>query len=119
MIVIVLVLWGNWELLAPYVAPSLRNPFAPFIFLSYYLPDSAPDPPRYAKGPLVRLPQTVLCPKWHMLTPLSSSRFKGYPLYPLLCHSLVFCPPILDHTRTTSYRSEIWAAKTGEVGSLW
>src|ERR1700733_3095998 len=45
-------------------------------------------------------------------------RFKGSPIYRLLCYSLVFCPPILDHTRTTSYRPEIWAAKTGEVGPL-
>jgi acyl-CoA-dependent ceramide synthase len=55
MIFIVLVLWGNWELLAPYAAPSLPNPFAPLIFLSYYLPDSSPDAPGYAKGSLVRL----------------------------------------------------------------
>lgn len=49
MIMIVLVLWTNWHFLAPHIS----NPFEPLIFLSYYVPDSDPGRPRYAKGPLV------------------------------------------------------------------
>lgn len=45
-----MVLWCNWELLAPYVAPGLSNPFAPLLFISHRVPDSPPHDPRYAKG---------------------------------------------------------------------
>jgi acyl-CoA-dependent ceramide synthase len=43
-------LYINWELLAPYVAPGFPNPVAPLLFISYRIPDSSPDDPRYAKG---------------------------------------------------------------------
>ncbi|KAI0719583.1 longevity assurance proteins LAG1/LAC1 [Cerioporus squamosus] len=46
----VFVLWANWEVLAPYIAKDLPNPFAPLIFISYRIPTSSPDDPRYRKG---------------------------------------------------------------------
>ncbi|KAH9951612.1 longevity assurance proteins LAG1 LAC1 [Amylocystis lapponica] len=49
-LLIPVVLWANWELLAPYVAPGLRNPFSPLLFISYYVSSSSPGDPRYAKG---------------------------------------------------------------------
>ncbi|KAF8312227.1 longevity assurance proteins LAG1/LAC1 [Clavulina sp. PMI_390] len=49
---IVFVMWANWELITPFVAPDLANPFAPLIFISYRIPDSPADAPKYAKGPL-------------------------------------------------------------------
>jgi len=33
-------------------APGAYNPFKPMLFVSYYLPDSEPGHPKYAKGPL-------------------------------------------------------------------
>ncbi|KAF9818300.1 hypothetical protein IEO21_02815 [Rhodonia placenta] len=50
LLLITVVLWCNWELLAPYVAPGLSNPFAPLLFISHRVPDSPPHDPRYAKG---------------------------------------------------------------------
>ncbi|KAJ2936077.1 hypothetical protein H1R20_g1016, partial [Candolleomyces eurysporus] len=44
------VLYLNWKLVAPYVAPGLPNPFAPIFLLSGYLPTSKPEQPRYAKS---------------------------------------------------------------------
>lgn len=44
------VLWANWELLAPFVAKDLPNPFRPLLFISHRIPDSSDDDPRYAKG---------------------------------------------------------------------
>ncbi|RPD67193.1 longevity assurance proteins LAG1/LAC1 [Lentinus tigrinus ALCF2SS1-7] len=46
----VVALWANWELLAPYVAKDLPNPFAPLLFISHYIPTSSSDDPRYRKG---------------------------------------------------------------------
>ncbi|KAF8640138.1 hypothetical protein AX17_001374 [Amanita inopinata Kibby_2008] len=50
LLVIPLVLYGNWQLLAPYVAPKVPNPFAPIFLLSGHVPTSPPDDPRYAKS---------------------------------------------------------------------
>jgi acyl-CoA-dependent ceramide synthase len=50
LLLIPIVLYVNWELLAPYVAQGLSNPFAPLLFISYRVPTSPPDNPRYAKG---------------------------------------------------------------------
>lgn len=44
------VLWANWELLAPYIAKDVPNPFAPLLFISHRIPDSPPDDPLYQKG---------------------------------------------------------------------
>lgn len=44
------VLWANWEILAPYVAKDAPNPFAPLLFISYRIPTSPDDNPRYHKG---------------------------------------------------------------------
>ncbi|EIW79356.1 longevity assurance proteins LAG1 LAC1 [Coniophora puteana RWD-64-598 SS2] len=44
------ILWANWEVLAPYVAPSLSNPFEPLLFISHQVPSSLSDDPRYQKG---------------------------------------------------------------------
>ncbi|GBE79715.1 Sphingosine N-acyltransferase lac1 [Sparassis crispa] len=49
MIITSVVLWANWEILAPYVG-DLPNPFAPLLFISYRILDSSPDDPRYSKG---------------------------------------------------------------------
>ncbi|KAG2116103.1 longevity assurance proteins LAG1 LAC1 [Suillus discolor] len=50
LLMIPVLLYINWELLAPYIAPQLSNPVAPFLLISYRIPDSSPDDPRYAKG---------------------------------------------------------------------
>ena len=50
LLLIPLILFINWELLAPYVAKGHSNPFEPFIFISHHLLTSSPDDPRYAKG---------------------------------------------------------------------
>ncbi len=66
-LVVPLILYLNWELVAPWmgkslepivapylghypVADSSRNPFQVFFLLSHYVPTSAPDDPRYQKG---------------------------------------------------------------------
>ncbi|KAG1752705.1 longevity assurance proteins LAG1 LAC1 [Suillus paluster] len=50
LLMIPILLYINWELLGPYVAPNLANPITPLLFISYPIPDSSPDDPRYAKG---------------------------------------------------------------------
>jgi very-long-chain ceramide synthase len=50
LLLIVVVLYTNWEILAPYVAKGLSNPFAPLLFISHRVPESSPDDPRYQKG---------------------------------------------------------------------
>lgn len=50
LLMIPVLLYINWELLAPYIAPQLSNPAAPLLLISYRIPDSSPDDPRYAKG---------------------------------------------------------------------
>lgn len=49
MLLVPIILWANWELLAPYVAKDLPNPFAPLLFISHPTPSPADDP-RYRKG---------------------------------------------------------------------
>ena len=49
-IVAAVLLYINWEIITPYVAPGLANPFAPLIFISHPLESSSSDDPRYAKG---------------------------------------------------------------------
>ncbi|KAI0921068.1 hypothetical protein AcW2_006158 [Taiwanofungus camphoratus] len=50
LLLIPIVLWTNWEVLAPYVAKGLPNPFAPLLFISHRLPGWPDDDPRYRKG---------------------------------------------------------------------
>jgi len=50
LLLIPIVLWANWEFLAPYVAADIVNPFAPLLFISHRVLDSSPDDPRYQKG---------------------------------------------------------------------
>ncbi|THH32946.1 hypothetical protein EUX98_g1292 [Antrodiella citrinella] len=50
LLMIPIVLWANWELLAPYVAKDIDNPFSHVMFISHYIPESSPDDPRYRKG---------------------------------------------------------------------
>ncbi|KAJ3512540.1 hypothetical protein NLJ89_g3464 [Agrocybe chaxingu] len=45
-----LVLYANWELIAPYAKPGIPNPFAPLFLLSGRIPDVKPDDPRYQKS---------------------------------------------------------------------
>ncbi|KAH9938181.1 TLC domain-containing protein [Fomitopsis serialis] len=49
-LLLVVVLHLNWEVLTPYVAPGVPNPFTPLLLISHYIPTSSPDDPRYAKG---------------------------------------------------------------------
>ncbi|KAI0796696.1 TLC domain-containing protein [Abortiporus biennis] len=49
LLLIPIALWANWELLSPFVAKGLPNPFAPLLFISHPVP-SPPDDPRYQKG---------------------------------------------------------------------
>ncbi|TBU32801.1 TLC domain-containing protein [Dichomitus squalens] len=44
------VLWANWEILSPYFGKDLKNPFAPFLFISHRIPFTSDDDPRYRKG---------------------------------------------------------------------
>ena len=44
------VLYANWQLLAPLTSPGFPNPFAPFFLLSGFVPSSSPNDPRYAKS---------------------------------------------------------------------
>lgn len=50
LLMIPIILWANWELLAPYVAKGIENPFAPMLFISHRVPSSSPEDPRYQKG---------------------------------------------------------------------
>ena len=50
LLLIPVVLWANWEFLAPYVAKGLPNPFNTLLFISHRVPGSSDDDPRYAKG---------------------------------------------------------------------
>ncbi|KZP13898.1 hypothetical protein FIBSPDRAFT_936101 [Athelia psychrophila] len=50
LLIIPVVLYVSWELLAPYVAQDLPNPFAPLMFISHHIPTSPASGPRYAKG---------------------------------------------------------------------
>ena len=47
---IVVLLWSNWEVLTPFVAKDLYNPFEPLLFVSHRVPGSSSDDPRYQKG---------------------------------------------------------------------
>ncbi|KAH7887665.1 longevity assurance proteins LAG1 LAC1, partial [Phlebopus sp. FC_14] len=49
LLMIPVILFVNWELLAPYVAQGLPNPFRPLLFISYRLQSSSHDV-RYGKG---------------------------------------------------------------------
>ncbi|KAI0375609.1 longevity assurance proteins LAG1/LAC1 [Pilatotrama ljubarskyi] len=49
-LLIVFVLWANWELLAPYIGKDIPNPFAPLLFISHRIPGTPDDDPRYQKG---------------------------------------------------------------------
>lgn len=50
MLLIVVMLWANWELLSPFVAKGLSNPFSPLLFISHRVPESPDSDPRYQKG---------------------------------------------------------------------
>ncbi|PCH41067.1 longevity assurance proteins LAG1/LAC1 [Wolfiporia cocos MD-104 SS10] len=55
MLLIVLVLWANWELFTPFIHTGLPNPFAPLLFISHPVTPgpgtlATADAPRYAKG---------------------------------------------------------------------
>ncbi|OBZ70049.1 Sphingosine N-acyltransferase lac1 [Grifola frondosa] len=50
MLLIPIVLWVNWELMAPYVATGFRNPFSPLLFISHRVSTSSDNDSRYAKG---------------------------------------------------------------------
>lgn len=45
-----MLLWAAWEVLAPFLAPNLTNPFAPLLFVSHLVPTSSQEDPRYQKG---------------------------------------------------------------------
>ncbi|GJE84207.1 longevity assurance proteins LAG1/LAC1 [Phanerochaete sordida] len=50
LLLIGVVLWANWQLLAPYVAKGVANPFEPLLFISHRVPGSTEEDPRYQKG---------------------------------------------------------------------
>lgn len=50
LLLIPLVLYANWQLLAPYAAPGVPNPFAHIFLLAGRVSTSSPDDPRYAKS---------------------------------------------------------------------
>ncbi|GLB33906.1 putative TRAM, LAG1 and CLN8 homology domains containing protein [Lyophyllum shimeji] len=49
LLLVPVVLFVNWELLSPYLAPGLENPFACFFLLSGHVTTSSAEDPRYAK----------------------------------------------------------------------
>ncbi|KAF4602066.1 hypothetical protein EYR40_005268 [Pleurotus pulmonarius] len=51
-LIVPLILYINWDLITPFVDPSLqsRNPFAPLFLLSHRVPTSSEEDPRYQKG---------------------------------------------------------------------
>ncbi|KAG6873753.1 hypothetical protein C0995_011572 [Termitomyces sp. Mi166 len=49
LLLVPIVLYLNWELTAPYLAPGWNNPFAAFFLISGLVPTSSPDDPRYQK----------------------------------------------------------------------
>ncbi|KAG6336842.1 hypothetical protein ID866_2238 [Astraeus odoratus] len=49
LLLIPIIFFLNWELVSPYVAPGLPNPFRPLLFISYPLAPGSGDV-RYAKG---------------------------------------------------------------------
>ncbi|KAJ8519399.1 hypothetical protein ONZ45_g3665 [Pleurotus djamor] len=52
LLLIPIILYINWDILAPLIDPALRekNPFAPTFLLSHLVPTSSPLDPRYQKG---------------------------------------------------------------------
>lgn len=50
LLLIPIVLWSNWELLSPFMAKGLSNPFTPLLFISHKIPTSSLEGPRYQKG---------------------------------------------------------------------
>ncbi|KAF8450583.1 TLC domain-containing protein [Boletus edulis BED1] len=50
LLLVPLVFYINWEVLAPFVAQGLQNPFRPFFFISYPISSSPDSDPRYRKG---------------------------------------------------------------------
>ncbi|KDQ29361.1 hypothetical protein PLEOSDRAFT_1038998, partial [Pleurotus ostreatus PC15] len=51
-LIVPVILYINWDLITPFVDPSLqsRNPFAPLFLLSHRVPASSEEDPRYQKG---------------------------------------------------------------------
>ncbi|CDO71250.1 hypothetical protein BN946_scf184908.g7 [Trametes cinnabarina] len=51
-LLLVLVLWASWELLAPHTMGLglVSNPFSPLLFISHRIPGTSDDDPRYQKG---------------------------------------------------------------------
>lgn len=102
MILIVLVLWTNWH----FLAPNVYNPFEPLIFISYYLPDSTPEEPRFAKGPLVS--------NVHVLNSVDNSSSRkvnslyfdtvGPPVHSVLRSRVVLRPSIPNDSRPPPFR---------------
>lgn len=45
-----MVLYANWEILAPYVHPGVENPFSKVFLLDGHIPPSSPEDPRYRKS---------------------------------------------------------------------
>ncbi|KAG6869277.1 hypothetical protein C0993_000030 [Termitomyces sp. T159_Od127] len=50
LLLVPVVLYANWHLTGPFLAPGWANPFAPFFLISGRVPSSAPDDPRYQKS---------------------------------------------------------------------
>ncbi|KAI9574728.1 longevity assurance proteins LAG1 LAC1 [Boletus coccyginus] len=50
LLLVPLLLYINWEVLAPYVAQGLPNPFRPLLFISHRVPSSPDSDVRYQKG---------------------------------------------------------------------
>lgn len=95
-----MILWTNWH----FLAPNVYNPFEPLIFISYYLPDSEPGEPKYAKGSLVRSYFCSVCvfgEQVHLSLFLLSV---GCALHSILCRRLVIRPPIPYDPRLDSFR---------------
>ncbi|KAG5342530.1 hypothetical protein C0989_000658 [Termitomyces sp. Mn162] len=49
LLLVPVILYLNWELTAPYLAPGWKNPFGAFFLISGLVPTSSPDDPRYQK----------------------------------------------------------------------
>ena len=93
-------------------APAAYNPFKPMLFISYYLPDSEPGHPRYAKGLLV-------CS--HIASPGHENIYRAYLgslIYWVLRYSIFFRPPVLHPQTPSPSGAKTWHQEAREIGPV-
>ena len=99
MLLIPVILWINWNFLAPHIP----NPFAPLLFISYPVADSDPSSPRFAKGPLVRFFFFFFSQRTVAYSLVAA--LLGCPIRRLLRYRVVIRPTISDDTYSPPSRN--------------